>query len=137
MTRLGWTCPTCATPYVVPDLVCGTCGIVAGPLRWMLSTVERMCMYSTYFGFPPSGKHRRVADHLWAEFGMVCAACEGTGGVPPVLLDEWQQCRACAGHGRLPAPNSPQMRELREIVIDVIRIQTTLSPGGPAGGRDE
>lgn len=137
MTRLGWTCPECSTPYVEPDLVCATCGTVAGQLRWVLSNVERMCMYRRYFDLPPIGPHRPVADALWASFGTQCSACGGTGGVPPGLVMEWQRCRACAGHGRLPAPDSPEMQELREVVREFMASQETPARSSGGGGLDE
>jgi len=99
MTRLGWNCPRCHQTYVVPDLVCETCGTVAGQLRWILSLVERMGNASHFYGARP-GRYPGATERQ-ASASASCPDCDGTGGQRPVLLSEWVSCTRCAGTGYL------------------------------------
>lgn len=102
MTRLGWNCPTCHETYVVPDFVCEKCGTVAGQLRWILSTVERICNVSAFYGSTrqPPGRYSCPTERQ-AAVSASCPSCDGSGGERPVLLSEWVRCMRCAGTGYL------------------------------------
>jgi hypothetical protein len=100
MSRLGWTCPTCDKTYLVPDLVCETCGTIAGQLRWILSLVERMCNASRFFGRPEPGRYPGPTPQQ-AAMSSGCPDCDGTGAEAPVLLSAWVSCTRCKGMGYL------------------------------------
>ena len=99
MTRLGWNCLRCHSTYVAPDLVCETCGTLAGQLHWILSLVERMGNASTFYGRRP-GRCPDATDRQ-AAASASCPDCDGSGGERPVLLSAWVCCRRCAGTGYL------------------------------------
>src|SRR5262245_29702184 len=95
------------------------CGCPTSRVRsaWHWGMYEAMGRYSSYTGVLPTGPHRRLTDRLLDFVTLGCVACRGRGIVAAADGDALSACSRCAGFGRLPGPDSPQLAAMREQVL--------------------
>jgi hypothetical protein len=77
-----------------------------------MSIVEMMATYASTTGLPPTGPHRKLADHLISRFSTLCQSCTGIG--LQVVGGATRICAGCGGFRRVLSPSA--IRRLHQIV---------------------
>ena len=77
-----------------------------------MSIIEMMATYASATGLPPTGPHRKLADHLISRFSTPCQSCTGIG--LQVVDGATRICADCGGFRRVLSPSA--IRRLHQIV---------------------
>src|SRR5262245_31694044 len=87
---------------------CGEVGIYDG---WRGSVTELMAAYARMYRLTPIGRHRALADEVFADTTQTCLGCAGRGYVENGR-DDWRCCFRCNGCGKIFLIPSDQVEAL-------------------------
>ena len=77
------------------------------------TALEQKELYASATGLPPTGLHRKFADHVISSFAVRCVSCNGTGSQVIKGIARWcSDCDGLKGH-----PSAAAVTRLHQVVI--------------------
>ena len=110
-------CPTSDTLIGMATPSCPRCGEPGEYDGWRQGSLAKMAIYQAVYGLKPIGKHRPLADQLFAGLLKRCSDCGGKGLRDVVADRSYYVCSTCLGAGVVLAGTHEDLERARQAVL--------------------